>query len=198
MPPAVLTFSTPNLRLPDPAARQAFMRSMRERLAALPGVTDATAATPLPLDGREANARWGTEEALADPSKFGQATIHVVLPGYFAAMRTRIIEGRDFTDADGRPDRRLPDRSTGCWRRRRFPARARSARRIVARINTQEPQRYEVIGVVDHQRHASLAQDGREAMFVADGYFGHGAANRWAVRTIGRSVGACRGGARRW
>ncbi len=181
---AVLTFSTPNLRLPDPAARQAFMRSMRERLKALPGVVDATAASPLPLDGREANARWGTEAALTDPSKFGQATTHVVLPGYFAAMRTRIIEGRDYTDADGRPDSRylIVDRLLAA---KAFPGQSAVGKTIVARINTQEPQRYEVIAVVDHQRHASLAKDGREAMFVADGYFGHGAANRWAVRTTG-------------
>ena len=66
-----------------------------------------------------------------------------------------------------------------------FPGQSAVGKTIVARINTQEPQRYEVIAVVDHQRHASLAKDGREAMFVADGYFGHGAANRWAVRTTG-------------
>ena len=73
-PNQVLTFSTPNLRLPTPAARQAFVRDLRTRLLALPGVTDVTAATPLPLDGRVGLARWGTEEALADPAKFQQAT----------------------------------------------------------------------------------------------------------------------------
>ncbi|HJR59257.1 MAG TPA: ABC transporter permease [Vicinamibacterales bacterium] len=183
-PRGVLTFSTPNLRLPDPAARQAFMRNMRERLKAMPGVIDATAANPLPLDGREANARWGTEAALSDPSKFGQATTHVVLPGYFTAMRTRIIEGREYTEADNRPDSRylIIDRLLAA---KAYPGQSAVGKTIVARINTQEPQRYEVIGVVDHQRHASLARDGREAMFVADGYFNHGPANRWAVRASG-------------
>jgi putative ABC transport system permease protein len=180
----VLTFSTPNLRLPDPAAREAFMRNMRERLKAMPGVIDATAANPLPLDGRTANARYGTEEALADPAKFGQATTHVVLPGYFAAMRTRIIEGREYTEADNRPDSRflIVDRVLA---QKAFPGQSAVGKTLVARINTQEPQRYEVIGVVDHQRHTSLARDGREAMFVADGYFNHGPANRWAVRVAG-------------
>jgi putative ABC transport system permease protein len=42
-----------------------------------------------------------------------------------------------------------------------------------------------VIGVVEHQRHGSLASDGREAMFVAEGLLNHGAANRWVVRTAG-------------
>ena len=184
-PNQVLTFSTPNLRLPTPAARQAFVRDLRTRLLALPGVTDVTAATPLPLDGRTGLARWGTEEALADPAKFQQAITHVVLPGYFEAMRTRIIEGRGYTEEDNtRQNSRLLiiDRILAS---KAFPGQSAVGKTIVARVNTPEPQRYEVIGVVDHQRHTDLAKDGREAIFLTDGYFGFGVANRWAVRTSG-------------
>lgn len=182
-PAGILTFSTPNLRLPNPEARQAFMRTMRERLAAMPGVTDVTGANPLPLDGRDSNARYGTEEALADPSKFGQATVRVVQPAYFEAMRTRILEGRGFTEADNRDGRLIViDRILAA---KAFPGQPAVGRTLVARINTQEPQRYDVIGVVDHQRHASLARDGREGMFVIDAMFGFGVATRWAVRTSG-------------
>jgi len=178
----VLTFSTPNLRLPNAAARQSFMRNMRERLRAIPGVIDATAASPLPLDGRDANARWGTEEALTDPSKFQQATVHTVVPGYFSAMRTRVIEGREFTEADNQPGARLIiiDRVLAG---KAFPGQSAVGKTLIARISTPEPQRYEVIGVVDHQRHFNPARDGREGMFVPD--IQHGAANRWAVRTSG-------------
>ena len=42
-----------------------------------------------------------------------------------------------------------------------------------------------MIGVVEHQRHGSLARDGREAFFMTEGSVGFGAANRWAVRTSG-------------
>lgn len=66
-----------------------------------------------------------------------------------------------------------------------FPGQSAVGRTIAVRINSPEAQRYEVIGVVEHQRHTTLAQDGREALFVADGYLQHGAANRWAVRTTG-------------
>lgn len=181
----VLTFSTPNLRLPDPAAREAFMRNMQARLAALPGVTAVTAANPLPLDGGAALVRWGTEEALSDPSKFGQATMHIVLPGYFEAMRTRIIEGRGYAPEDNRLESRyvIIDRVLA---QKAFPGQSAIGKTLVARVNTPEAQRYEVLGVVDHQRHADLARDGREALFMTDGYFQHGvAANRWAVRTSG-------------
>jgi putative ABC transport system permease protein len=178
----VLTFFLPNLRMPAPEARQAFVRDLRARLLAVPGVEAVTAATPLPLDGRDALARWGTEEALADPTRFQQATVHYVQPGYFEAMRTRVIEGRSFSDADNLPDSRLIviDRVLAA---KAFPGRSALGRSILARVRTQEPERFQVIGVVDHQRHASLAVDGREGLFLPDAYGLYGVANRWALRT---------------
>ena len=183
-PKDVLTMNVPNLRLPDPAARQAFMRNMKARLEGMPGVVGATAVAPLPLDGREALARWGTEEALADPTKFKQGIVHVVLPGYFETMRTRLIEGRTFTEADNVPDRRvlIVDRILAA---KAFPGQSAVGKTILSRINSPEAQRYEVIGVVDHQRHTSLAREVREGFFATDGSFGHGVAGVWAIRTSG-------------
>ena len=181
-PAGVYTFLLPNLGLPNLEARQAFVRDLRGRLLALPGVEAVTAASPLPLDGRPGLVRWGTEEALSDPLKFQQATAHVVLPGYFEAMRTRLLEGRTFTDEDNRPESRsvIIDRVLAA---KAFRGRSPIGQMLLARLRTQEPERFTVIGVVDHQRHGSLAADGREALFVPDGYNQHGFANRWAVRT---------------
>ena len=183
-PNGVLTFLLPNLRQPDDAARQAFVRDLRARLQAIPGVTAVTAAGPLPLESRENLARYGTEEAAADPSKFGQATFHSVQPGYFEAMRTRVVEGRTFQDHDSRPDvRRLViDRVLAA---KAFPGQSAVGKTLLARLRTPDAERFEVVGVVEHQRHATLARDGREAIFVAEGYMGHGVASRWAVRTSG-------------
>lgn len=178
----MLTFLIPDLRLPEAEARKAFMRDLRVRLAAMPGVESATAARPLPLDGTLQNARWGTEEALTDPTKFQQATTYFVLPGFFAAMRTRVIEGRTFSEADNSPDARLIviDRVLAA---KAFPGQSAVGRTLLARVRTPEPERFQVIGVVDHQRHDSLAADGREAMYLPDGYATFGGASRWAVRT---------------
>jgi len=184
-PNNVLTFFLPNLRQPDDAARQAFIRELRTRLQALPGVTGVTAAGPLPLEPRESLARYGTEEALSDPSKFGQATVHNVQPGYFEMMRTRVIEGRTLTEEDNRADGRriVIDRVLAA---KAFRGRSAVGQTLIARIRTPEPERFEIVGVVEHQRHATLARDGREAMFVAEGYGGaHGSASRWALRTSG-------------
>ena len=90
-PNHVLTFFVrPQAR--QPAQRAAFMKQVRDRLLAIPGVIGATAATPLPLDGGLRNGRWGTEAAIADPGTFRQADIRLILPGYFDGSP---VGGRD-------------------------------------------------------------------------------------------------------
>ncbi len=180
----VLTFLIPNLRIPDLKARQAFVRDLRVRLEGLPGVQGVTAATPLPLDGRTQNARWGTEEALTDPTKFQQATTYFVLPGFFETMHTRVIEGRTFAETDDAPDARVIV-IDNLLAAKAFRGQSAVGRTLLARVITNEPEKFQVIGVVEHQRHDSLAREGREGMYFVDGYIGYGAANRWAVRTTG-------------
>ncbi|MGH9144399.1 MAG: FtsX-like permease family protein, partial [Vicinamibacterales bacterium] len=183
-----LTFSLQS-RSRQAEERAVFSRQVRERLLAIPGVTGATAATPLPLDGQLINGRWGTEAAASDPSKFRQANFHAVLPGYFEALHTRLVAGRLFSEADNVVDQKtdLPrqviiDDSLAGLAFRGEPA---VGKRLLLRITTPEAEWYEVIGVVAHQRHASLATAGPEAIFLMDGHFGHGFAGRWAVRTAG-------------
>ena len=183
-PAGVLTFQLGNLGLPEPEARANFVRDLRSRLEGLPGVTAVTAANPLPLDGGVANARWGTEAALTDPTQFQQANLHIVQPGYFEAMRTRLVEGRTFTDADNIPDLRQVVIDTR-MAARAFPEGAPVGKRILLRVNGPEPEWFEVIGVVGHQRHETLAEEGREAVFLTDGFFQYGATNRWVVRASG-------------
>jgi putative ABC transport system permease protein len=169
--------------------RAVFNREVRERLLAIPGVEGATAVTPFPLDGVLINGRWGTETAVSDPSKFRQANFHVVLPGYFETLRTRLIAGRFFQDADNVIDQKtdMPrqiviDDNLASLAFRGEPA---VGKRLLLRITTPEAEWYEIIGVVEHQRHSSLATPGPEAIFVMNGHFGHGFATRWAVRAGG-------------
>ena len=48
-------------------------------------------------------------------------------------------------------------------------------KQLLCRIVTTEPQMYQVIGVAGHERHLSLAEPGREGVFVVDGTAGFGA-----------------------
>ena len=103
-------------------------------------------------------------------------------PGYFEAIGTRVLEGRTFTAEDNLPGVRriVIDRVMA---QKAFKTESAVGRRLLARLNTPEPEVFEVIGVVAHQRHTTLAADGREALFVPDAFYGYGVANRWALRT---------------
>jgi putative ABC transport system permease protein len=181
-PNGVLTFLVPNFNGATPQARAAFMQRMRTEIGALPGVTAVSGASPLPLDGGTANMPYGTEAAAADPTQFAQAAVHTVQPGYFEAMRARVLEGRVFTERDNTPDAQtvVVDRLLAA---RTFPGQSAVGKRLLMRIAGQNPVPFEIIGVVAHERHATLTSDGREAVFFLDGQRGFGAANRWIVRT---------------
>jgi putative ABC transport system permease protein len=182
-PNGLLTFSM-QIATPLPQKAQAWVNAMHERLAAIPGVTGVTFVFPLPLDGGDANVRYGTESAVTDASAFQQANVHIVIPGYFGVMRTRILDGRDFTEADNIPTGHaiLVDNLLAA---KAFPGERAVGKRLFMRSRTNQPEWMDIIGVVAHERHQGLASDGREAVFMADGEFGYGAASRWVLRTNG-------------
>src|SRR5713226_3268679 len=164
-----------------PEQRAAFTRQIQERLRAVPGIQSVTAASPFPLAGGFNPIRWGTEGALSDASRFQAVDFQIVLPGYFEVMRTPLLEGRTFMDADNAPNRNLvlidpllADKA--------FPHQSAVGKCILIRIRTPEPAWVEVIGVVAHQRDESLAERGREQVYFADAFLGSGFVQNWAVR----------------
>src|SRR5438309_3651422 len=106
-PHGLLTFQILGGRGSTPDQRAAFTRQIQERLRAIPGVQGVTASFPFPLTGGFHPIRWGTGEALADASKFQAADDQSVLPGYFEVMRSPLLAGRTFTDADNAPGRNV-------------------------------------------------------------------------------------------
>src|SRR5262249_50400475 len=106
-PHGLLTFLQLGPRGSQPQERAAFMRELQGRLRALPGVENAAASTPFPLSGYSNSMRWGTEQALSDPSKFQTADYQIVLPTYFEAMRMRLLDGRTFTETDNAPEQKV-------------------------------------------------------------------------------------------
>lgn len=169
---------------PTPEARQARVRDLESRIRAVPGVESATASFPFPLTGGFSPIRWGLESALADNTRYQAADFQIVLPGYFEAMRTRLIAGRTFTDADNSPaqNKVIVDEFLA---QKAFGKESAIGKRILIRIRTPEAEWVEIVGVVEHQRVTSLAVAGREQVYFTDGFLGHNAVARWAVRTQG-------------
>jgi putative ABC transport system permease protein len=102
-PAGVLTMqvSLPNEKYAKPETRTSFYGQLLSRLEALPGVTEAGAVGTLPMSG--SNNSHGIERI--GQTVFQQSMQHNVLytpvtPGYLAAIRTRLINGRDFIEQD--------------------------------------------------------------------------------------------------
>lgn len=166
----------------QPERRRAFLHDLQDRLRAIPGVQSVGAAVALPLHANVAphGIRWSTEQLPADPSR--TVDLPTVLPGYFETLHARIIEGRVFTDTDNAAGRNVAviDRSLAI---RAFPNQTALGKRIC--VNIPGPVCLEVIGVIEHQRLHSLADPGREQIFMPDGFWGVGISRHWALRTSG-------------
>ena len=177
----LLTFQLLGGRGGPAPERAAFTGEIKDRLQSISGVERVTASFPFPLAGDFSTIRWGTEDALSDNTKYQAVDWQCVLPGYFETLRTALVEGRTFTDADNDPDRNLVvvDRLLAA---KAFPHESAVGKRILIRIRTPEPERVEIIGVVAHQRVTSLADPGREQVYVTNAFLGS-AARKWAIRT---------------
>ena len=186
-PQDLLTFQLQRSGQPTLEQRAALQQNVRDRLAAIPGVVSVGAANPLPLAGGFNPVRWGLEPALTDPSKYQAADFQFVLPGYFETMKTPLLAGRTFTQADNAPQR-LVVIIDEILAAKAFPGASAVGKRLLTRVTTPEPVWMEVIGVVAHQRESSLAQVGREQIFATDAYIGN-FANNWVLRTSGAPEG---------
>jgi predicted permease len=182
-PRGLLTFQLLGDAADSPEARRAIGDQIADRLRAIPGVEGVTASFPFPLTGGFSSIRWGQDEALADATKFQAVDWQIVRPGYFETLRTPLLAGRTFTEADNDPSRNLVviDELLAA---KAFPHESALGQRILIRIRTREPEFVEIIGVVAHQRVTSLADAGREQLYLADGFLGFGA-QKWAVRASG-------------
>jgi len=100
-PDGLLTFA---IGLPQSlshgTAHLAFESRVLDRLRALPGVTDAALAVPLPLAGDEITISFNIEERPSAPSKHPVSDMAFVTPDYFRTVGIPLQEGRGFTEND--------------------------------------------------------------------------------------------------
>jgi len=171
-------------RLQKPEERAAYVRDLIDKLHAIPGVQNVTASFPFPLTGNFSPIRWGLEPALTDPSRFMAVDFQFVVPGYFDTVRTPIVAGRGFTDADNTRDANTVVVDT-MLAAKAFPGQNAVGKRILIRARGPQPEWVQIIGVAAHQRVTSLADPGREQVYVTDGYVGFGGVGRIALRTAG-------------
>ncbi len=83
-----------------PAGTVAFCDRLLERLKAIPGVRQAEAGSPLPLEGHEITVAFDIDQRPVPPAERPTSDLAMVTPGYFGAMGISLLRGRDFTEQD--------------------------------------------------------------------------------------------------
>lgn len=96
--------SLPSIRYQDDEQRRQFWDELLVQVRALPGVEAASATAQLPFTGNNSSSVMIPEGYVPPPGESVLSPYQTVVgPGYFAAMGIQVLEGREFTDADG-PD----------------------------------------------------------------------------------------------
>ena len=182
-PRGLLTFFvTRDWQLTRQQGRLELLRETQDRLRALPGVRNATAALVLPLGG---GSRPGNPDAARPqpaPASADGADFQQVMPGYFETLRTPLLAGRTFTEDDNAPGRNVVVVDQ-LFAAKAFPNESAVGKRIL--LPDPATPWAEVIGVVAHQRLFSLSDPGRRTVYYSDGFWGIGVSRYWIVRTAG-------------
>jgi predicted permease len=96
----------PPTRYPEAEHVRGFADALLERIASLPGVTSVGAASSLPLSGLSTIISFQVPGAPPPPPDVNrEISMLSVTPGYFDALGTRLVRGRQFTghDREGAP-----------------------------------------------------------------------------------------------
>ena len=141
-----------------------FYKRLIERVGALPGVESAAVAFPLPLDAYD----YGTAidiEGYQPPPDEGRVRVGYTIagPGYFQAMGTRLIDGRDFTERDSTDAPRVVVINE-TMARRYWPGQNAIGKRV--RFGNQRNPFSEIVGVAQDGKYTTLGEAPTPYVFV--------------------------------
>ena len=148
----------------DEARGKDFYKHLVERVGAVPGVESAAVAFPLPLDAYDYGTRIDIEGYQPPPDE-GRVRVGYTIagPGYFRAMGTRLIEGREFNERDtADAPRAVIINET--MARRYWPDQNPIGKRI--RVGNERNPFSEVVGLAEDGKYTTLGESPTPYMFV--------------------------------
>ncbi|MGH7475989.1 MAG: ADOP family duplicated permease [Longimicrobiales bacterium] len=160
------SLTIPSLKYAEGREVVGFYESLLPQIASLPGVIAVGAAREAPLAGG-LNASDIEVEGWVNPGDAPRpiGDVQVVTPGYFAAMRIPLLEGRAFEERDGM-DAPLLAMVSESLARAYWPGRSALGGRI--RLDWDDQPFAEVIGVLPDVRYGELDRPAaRGALYLA-------------------------------
>lgn len=160
----VLTFRTepPRQQYAEAESRRVLYEQIVDGILAIPGVRKVAATRQLPLTGSGSLQPYAYDDRTALNWESVTAEGRPMTPGYLDVMETRLLAGRDFTDADVQPDAPpviIVDETlaTKIW-----GVANGVGQTLQVRPTGDENAFAEVVGVMEHVRMLDLAHRGRE------------------------------------
>ena len=177
-----LQTAAPDNRYPDgPAALQLVAR-VRQEFASLPGVISVAGSSAVPL--LNGWRRSITAEGRPLLSLKDAPMVHhiVVTPGYFRTLGIPIVEGRDFTESDGKnPLVTIVDETIA---KRYWPAQSAIGKRVRFGPPEWNEPWHTIVGVVGVAHNESLRDNPLNSVYLPLPEFGF-ASITYLVRTVG-------------
>jgi predicted permease len=150
---------------PRVGQRWPLLRDIIDRVRQLPGVERVSAASPLPLAGNQQTRRVGRADRPDTPPIL--ATQQGAIPGYLGVIGTPLLQGRDFTDADIAPGRKVTIIDEGLATRL-WPEGATGKRLTVYRTGWRDE--FEVVGVIAAVRVTRVRDENIPHFMLPDEY----------------------------
>jgi putative ABC transport system permease protein len=161
-----LHLSLPKVKYPDANQHREFFEQILPKLAAIPGVEAAGGAMPMPFSGNDRGSSFTV--AGQPPLARGNHPIasHLtIIPGYFHAMKTPLLAGRDFNLHDTK-DSMLVIIVNEAFVRRFFGGRNPIGQRIVLDQEDNKTTTLEIVGVVASSHHETLAAEAQPEFYI--------------------------------
>ena len=153
--------------------QRTFFQTLLPRLASLPGVRAASAATIVPLDGHTGYFFAAEGAPPLGPSEKNPVVLKIdTMPGYFAAMGIEFLAGRDFNDAEQRAGNPTAVVINQTFARQFFPHLTNPADVLGKRVRFYYARAIEwmqIVGVTRDTRHYGLEQQMKPGAFLPFG-----------------------------
>jgi putative ABC transport system permease protein len=129
-------------------------RQVIASLRAMPGVDAVGETFVVPIEGNNSSSRIWLDGA--DPSAARESSFNRISPGYFDALRMRVIAGRDIGDGDSATSPKVAVVNE-TWVKTFSPDASPIGRRLhIETSNPKADQVYEVVGVVNDAKYQRL------------------------------------------
>jgi putative ABC transport system permease protein len=156
--------SLPESRYPTFQKGDAFFDDLFARLRSAPGVGGIAAINALPFSGSGGSRSFRIEgRAPLRPNESTEEQIRIVTDGYFRVMGIPVIKGREFGDRDALSAPRVAVVNEALARKH-FPNDDPIGKRVA--FQSDDPQWYEIVGVVGDVKHRGLDAADRPELYV--------------------------------